>query len=370
MKIHTPTLIIGAGPAGLAVAGRLRHLGLPFEIVEQRDQIASSWRRHYDRLHLHTVKQFSALPHMPFPEEYPKYVPLKLLLEYFDRYRAHFRIEPHFGHEVLWTERKPDGWHTQTTRGEFLSENLVVCTGFNREPNMPVYPGQERFQGTVIHSAEYKNPEGFAGKNVMVVGMGNSGAEIALDLSENGAKTWLSLRGPVNIVPRDFLGRSIQETAMLLSHLPRWLAEPIGMIAPLVAIGNLGKYGIKRLNMPPARQLRLYGRTPVIDIGTIRQIKAGKIKVLPGIGHFTEFCVIMENGDSIELDAVIFATGYRAALEDFLSLPKGLLNERGHPLTVHPAEPRGLFFVGFNGYSSGLLRTIYEDSEKVAKMLK
>lgn len=365
MKTHTPNLILGAGPAGLAVAGRLRHLGRSFEIVEQHDQIASSWRRHYDRLHLHTARKFSALPHMPFPDDYPQYIPKEMLLTYFDRYAEHFQIKPHFGHEVLSAVREGDHWHTTTSKGEFFSENMVVCTGFNRAPNLPVYPGQEHFQGNIIHSSAYKNAAPYRGKSVMVVGMGNSGAEIALDLSENGVKTYLSVRGPVNIIPRDFLGRPIQQTAMLLGKLPRWLGDRLGLIAPLVAIGDLSKYGIRRLNMPPAQQLRRYGRTPVIDIGTVRQIRKGKIKVLPGIEHFTEFCAITQTGDSIELDAVILATGYRAALEDFLQLPPGLLNERGHPTAVHPQEPKGLYFVGFNGYSSGLLWSIYWDSERV-----
>ena len=105
----------------------------------------------------------------------------------------------------------------------------------------------------------------------------------------------------------------------------------------------------------------------MIDIGTVRQIKAGKIRVLPGIQGFTEFCVLTEHGDSVELDAVIFATGYRAALEDFLSLPPGVLNERGHPTGVAPEGVNGLYFVGFDGYSSGLLRTINRDSEEVIK---
>jgi cation diffusion facilitator CzcD-associated flavoprotein CzcO len=359
------TLIIGAGPAGLAVAGRLRHLGRSFDIVEQRDQIASSWRRHYDRLHLHTAKKFSALPHMPFPDDYPQYIPRDLLLAYYDRYAEHFQIRPHFGHEVLSAVRKDDGWHTTTSKGAFFSENLVVCTGFNRSPNMPTYPGQERFQGTIVHSSDYKNAVPYRGKNVMVVGMGNSGAEIALDLSENGAQTCLSVRGPVNVIPRDFLGRPVQQTAMLLGKLPYWLGDRLGMIAPLIAIGDLSPYGIERPNIPPAQQLRLYGRTPVIDVGTVRQIRAGKIKALPGIDHFTERAAILQNGASVELDAVVFATGYKAALQDFLQLPPGLLNERGHPVSVHPSEPKGLYFVGFDGYSSGLLWSIFRDSERV-----
>jgi cation diffusion facilitator CzcD-associated flavoprotein CzcO len=365
--IHTPTLIIGAGPAGLAMAGRLRHIGAPFEIVEREDRVAPAWHKHYDRLHLHTAKAHSALPHLPFPEHYPQYIPKAQVLEYFEHYREHFGIEPHFGHEVLAAEQTEKGWYTKTTKGEFLSDHLIVCTGFNRKPYIPVYPGQDQFAGALLHSCDYRNPGPFPGKTVLVVGMGNSGAEIALDLSEQGVKTYLSVRGPVNIVPRDFLGRPVQQTAILLGKLPAWLGDQLGRIAPWIAIGDLSRYGIQRPSMAPARQLREKGKTPVIDIGTVAQIKAGKIRVLPAIKGFTEFCVLLENGDSVELDAVIFATGYRAALEDFLKLPPGVLNERGHPLRVAPEGVKGLYFVGFDGYASGLLRTIYRDSEEVIK---
>ena len=92
MSIHTSTLIIGAGPAGLAVAGRLRKQGLDFEVVEKTDMIASSWQGHYDRLHLHTVKQFSHLPHLPFPEDYPLYVPRLDLVRHYENYAKTFDI--------------------------------------------------------------------------------------------------------------------------------------------------------------------------------------------------------------------------------------------------------------------------------------
>ena len=205
--METPTLIVGAGPAGLAVAGRLRQARLEFVVIEQSDRVGDAWHRHYDRLHLHTVKQLSHLPGLDFPEHYPRYIPRKELADYYTRYADVFSIEPMFGvkaQEILPSE---DKWLTRAQHGlEISSEHVVVATGLNRVPKWPRYEGEDGFTGRRIHARDYRDPGPFAGQRVLVVGMGNTGAEIALDLSEAGVDSSLSVRGPINIVPRDVLG--------------------------------------------------------------------------------------------------------------------------------------------------------------------
>jgi len=366
---ETPTLIVGAGPAGLAVAGRLRRMGLDFEIVEQSPTITPTWYGHYDRLHLHTVKEFSHLPHRPFPEDMPRYVPKADLLRYFEQYAEDFDIRPHFEEEVVSIEKIGEQWHSETASGKkFLSENVVICTGYNRLPHRPTWEGQDEFHGPIVHSKFYKNAKPYAGQKVLLIGMGNSGAEIALDLWENGAYPYLSVRGPVNIIARDFLGRPVQVTAMKLGKLPRWLGDWIGAQVRKISIGNLSRYGLEMPDIAPSQQLRMYGKTPVIDVGTVKQIKAGNIKVLPGIERFYAEGALFKNGETHEFDAVILATGYRAKVEDFLENTEGLLNKHQVPKNrIADGPHEGLHFVGFSAYSSGLLFTIHRDSARVVE---
>jgi len=367
----THTLIIGAGPAGLATAGRLRQLDIPFEILEKSQNIADSWHQHYDRLCLHTVKELSSLPGLPFPEDYPRYVPRALLVAYFEKYAETFQIHPQLGQEVVHLRRKQGKWLVRTTQQDFRATNVVIATGVNRVPFLPQWTGQQDFEGKILHSSTYKNPKPFAHQKVLVVGMGNSGAEIALDLSEQGAEAWLSVRGAVNIVPRDFLGNPTQKSALMLAKLPHWLGDLIGVLLRRITIGDLSRYGIATPAIPPSKQLRVHGKTPVMDIGTIAQIKAGKIKVLPDIERFTQKEIVFANGAQLPFDAVILATGYRPQIQGFLEYTKGLLDANDLPkYIVGEGEYQGLYFIGFDNYTAGgTIGVINRDSKTIANAI-
>jgi cation diffusion facilitator CzcD-associated flavoprotein CzcO len=365
-------LIIGAGPAGLAMAGRLRQLGIPFEIIERSQRIANAWHEHYDRLHLHTVKELSHLPGLPFPADYPRYVPRKKLIAYYEQYAEHFDIRPHFGVEVTSIQRVGDTWQVQARGGRtFEAEEVVIATGVNRKVNRPKFTGEEDFQGKILHSRDYKNAEPFLNQRVLVVGMGNTGAEIALDLSEHGINTFLCVRSMVNIVPRDFLGNPTQVTALRLSKLPTWLSDWIAIQVRKYALGDLSKFGLKFPKVSPTEQLRRTGQTPVMDIGTVAQIKQGKIKVVPGIKHFTERGIVFNNGEEHALDAVILATGYRPKLEELIAGADDLCDENGVPrYTIGEGKYEGLHFLGFDNYTpGGILGVIVRDSAIIAEHL-
>ncbi len=366
-------LIIGAGPAGLAIAGRLRKLHIPFEIIEKTEHVAPAWHEHYDRLHLHTVKEWSHLPHLPFPVDYPRYVSRQQLVKYYENYIHEFNIQPHFGEEVISIKKSNDKWRVKTLSGKkWEAAHVVIATGVNRSVNRPLFEGEEIFQSRIMHSRLYKNAEAFENQKVLVVGMGNTGAEIALDLSEHHIETYLSIRSPVNIVPRDTFAGPTQLTALRLSKLPTWLGDRLGTLLGKIMVGDLSKYGIQNPKLPPAAQLRVFGKTPVIDIGTVAQIKAGKIKVLPSIQHFEKNEIVFTNGEKYAFNSVILATGYRAKLQDFLDDTEGLLDEQGYPKEIIGKEKfAGLYFLGFDNYvAGGILGVIYRDSEKIANHLR
>lgn len=371
MPHNTENLIIGAGPGGMAMAGRFTKLNIPYTLIEQHDKAGQAWYNHYERVHLHTVKEYSVLPHMDFPEDYPQYVPRNKLLEYFEAYCKKFNIQPICQQEAISIKKEGGKWLTKTADGnDYISERVIIATGFNRVPNSPEWPEMENFQGELMHSRTYRNGSAYKGKKVLVVGMGNTGAELAIDLHEHGATPFLSVRGPVNIVYRDIAGRPTQLTAMKLKKLPLWLGDWIGTQLSKLTLGDLSSYGIERPSIPPAKQLRLYGKTPVIDVGTVDLIKKGIVKVFPNIKSFQEKDITFVDGRTESFDAVILATGYHAKVEDFLEDTTGVMNELGLPKDTSVSEHPGLYFLGFDAYTSGILNSIYRNSEKIVEDIK
>ena len=365
------TLIIGAGPAGLAMAGQLAHRNLPFTVLEASEHIGFAWRNHYDRLHLHTVKQYSALPHLPYPANYPTYVSRLQVVEYLEQYANHFDIRPQFNQIVVSIRRTTGGrWQVDTQTDAFEADQVIVSTGYNRIPNVPELPGLRDFRGIIWHSREYRNGAAFRGENVLVVGMGNTGAEIALDLLEHGANPVISVRAPVNIVKRDSFGKPTQPTAIFLSRFPNWFYDLMAGLSQKLTIGDLTKYGLGKPARPASYDTRR-GRIPVIDIGTLDQIKAGNIRIAPGIERVLPKTVRFTDGSERPFDAIILATGYRPGLAPILGddLSARILNERGYPKQLWFDEPdlSGLSFLGFTTPLTGILYNLTIDSEKIAR---
>jgi len=354
-------LVIGAGPAGLAVAATLIGKGRRPIVIEKGETVGASWRAHYARLHLHTVKTLSALPGLPFPNEQPRYVPRQGVVDYLSAYAAHAGIEPLFGEEAIAVVRDGGAWRTTTRSAKtFRSSVVVVTTGANQHPNVPRIEGEREFAGRILHSRDYREAAPFAGQRVLVVGMGNTGAEIALDLAEHGVATTLSVRSPVNIVLRDVLGRPTQETSLLLSRLPRRVGDALASFFARVSVGDIERLGLRRSAMSPLRELRELGRTPVIDVGTLARIRAGEIVVRPGIRRLHASTVEFVDGTTAPTDAIVLATGYCAGIDALFPGLEVPVDDHGLPTHVVGQGPlAGVYFVGFDTRQpGGLLRTI------------
>ena len=361
-----PVVIVGAGPAGLATAGCLKQRNVEALVLEAGPSLANSWRNHYDRLHLHTVKQQSQLPGLPFAKELPRYLSRADFVTYLESYAARFSIAPRTGEAVRRVGAADGVFVVESARAVYRARALVIATGYSRIPNPERLPEQERFRGPVLHSSSYRNGDAFAGQRVLVVGAGNTGAEIALDLAERGARPTLAVRAPVNVVPRDLLGMPIQLTSIRMRNAPLKLADGIGRLASRLAFGNLARLGLPRPAMGPISAIKLRQRIPLIDVGTIAAIKRGEIAVKPGVARLTETGALFADDSAAELDAVVLATGFRAALAEFVAVP-GVLDDSGAPRDWRAGGAcPNLFFVGYEIVPTGHLREIAIRAEAVA----
>lgn len=365
-------IIVGASAAGLAVAACLKQAGIPkVTILERADKVGAAWRTHYDRLHLHTDKRNSSLPFFPFSADVPRYPSRQQLITYLENYAKHFNLQPKFGQEVTNIQQKDGLWHITTSSDAFVANNLVMATGYTNTPHLPSWPGLEHFGGETMHSSTYKNGANFAHKQVLVVGFGNSGGEIAIDLHEHGAFPTLAVRSPVNVVPRDLAGIPILSIGILLSIFPPKVADVLAAPLLKLTIGDLTKYGLKKLPYGPNTQIAKDGRIPLLDIGTIKLIKNGAIKIMPGIQQFRTNEVSFENGQSHAFDAVVFATGYRPNLGIFADGIGAALDDAERPFrSGKETKLRGLYFCGFFVSPTGMLREIGIEAQNIAKSLE
>lgn len=372
MGKESKVIIVGAGPAGLAVAGCLSHHGFKdYLIIDQADQIGQSWRNHYDRLHLHTVKRLSHLPYLPFPDDYPTYASRRQVVQYLESYAKHMNIDPILSQEVSAINRVEDKWQVKTTTDTYVSDAVVIATGTNRVPHEPSWPGQESFKGQIVHSRAYRNPTSIQGQKVMIIGMGNTGAEIALDLANAGKEVIMSVRSPISLVPRDLNGKPVQETAKTLAKIPFGLGDWLGSQIRKIYFGDVTKYGLEISKVHPTVQLRETGKTPVIDLGTIEAIKQGKIKIAKDISSIGKQEVTTIDGIEVQVDSILLATGYRARIESFMPDVSTHLNEHGLPKDpIGQGKLQGSYYIGFDNYKlGGILGTIRNDSQLIAEDL-
>ena len=365
---QTNTLIIGASISGLATAASLQKKNIEFIIIEKQNQPAASWHRHYDRLHLHTNKRNSHLPYIKFRPAIPRYPDKQQVIEYLRDYQKEFNIIPLVNVEALSVKRDGAFWITDTNDGQFRSKYLVMATGAYGKPKSIHIKGMESFPGRILHSCEYKTGNSFKGQNVLVIGFGNSACEIAIDLYEQGCMPSMSVRSPVNVVPRDLLGIPILELSLILNNLPPRVADIIG--APLIrsSIGNLTKLGLKKLPYGPLEQIHRDGTAPVLDIGTIEHIREGHIKIYPEIDFIEGRVIYFKDGIKREFDSIVAGIGYHRDYPGIMEVDKSRFEDLELPMEKQKYFGKdGLYFCGFWISPTGQIREISSDAQKVAK---
>jgi len=369
-EVQSPVLVVGAGPAGLAMAACLQKQKVPCVVVEKHDQVGHSWAHHYDRLHLHTDKAHSALPYFDFPKAYPRYPSRQQVVDYLQAYAQHHHIQPAFGQTIVRARRNGTGWEVQSQDTVYRASSLVVAAGYNREPQWPTWPGQSSYRGEVLHSASYTNGARFKGQRVLVVGLGNSGGEIAIDLWEHGARPTLAVRSPVNVIKRDIFGVPFLTMGILQNALPSTWADALNAPILNALVGDLRPYGLRKPKEGPVTQIRLHGRVPFIDVGTIGLIKQGLVQVRPGIERFTEQGVVFTDQRVEAFDAIVLATGYRPNVKAWLEAGEGVLDEQGAPrVSGEWGGAPDLYFCGYYISPTGMLREIAREARQLAHII-
>ena len=360
------TVIIGAGPAGLATSRELAGAGVSHVVLERGNRVGATWANLYDSLVLHTARGLSALPGLPFPPATARFPSRIDLVDYLGRYSERFKTPVTTRAEVFRLREEGGSWVAELSSGDVVhARSAVVATGIVANPVVPDIPDRSRFAGRVLHSVEYRRPDPFMGGRVLVVGAGNSAGEIAAELASAGARVTLAVRSGAAILPRELFGIPIQYFGLALDRLPR--AVQRGAASLTARLSSLAR-GAAPLPGPP-RDVAC-PRVPLIGLALADAIRAGRIKVTSGVSAFTAQGVRFADGAETPFDAVILATGYRAALGflgDGIRLDAcGFASRRDH---VVSADRDRLYFVGHNYGIRGGLYNIARDARIAARKI-
>lgn len=367
--------VIGGGPAGLAVAATASRRGIRTVVLERSDRVGSSWRGHYDRLHLHTPRELSGLPGLPIPRSMGRWVARDDIVRYLELYAAHHCLDIRFGVDVARLDPSPAGprWSVSLADGSRLEAPfVVVATGYNHAPVRPSLPGLEGFEGQVVLASDYRNGAPFAGHDVLVVGTGNTGTEIAVDLVEHGARrVRLAIRTVPHIQRRDLGPYAAQYAGIAVRHLPPRVVDSIAAAVARATTPDLTAYGLPRPDTGLLTRVMQDGAIPVQDVGIIDAIRSRRVEPVAAAREVAGTDVVLADGSRTRPDTLVLAAGYRRGLEPLVG-HLHVLDDRGRPVVRggrNALGAPGLYFTGFTNPISGMLREIAIDARKIARSM-
>lgn len=353
---HSHAIIIGAGLSGLAVGRNLLERGIAVKILEAGQQVAEPWRARHPQLRLNIHRHFAQLPGRAITRDDGTFVARDTVVDYLESYARDLGDHIQFGTRVLEVSRGDPGWTVRTQHGGYTCQHLIVATGRDSIPQVPDWPGKEKFTGELLHSAHLGDIRRFHAKKVLVIGAGNSGGDVLNHFARSTpAQVWVSVRHGPSIVPNRLLGFPIHRLARLFALFPAQILDPVFAAMQRLVFGDLTRFGLRSHPDGGGTRLLRDGVTFAIDDGFVAAIKQGRFQVVAETLRFDQERVYLADGSTLRPDVVICATGYRSGLESLLG-HLGVLDQNGQPL--HPLGERdkanpGLWFTGYRPLFTG-----------------
>jgi cation diffusion facilitator CzcD-associated flavoprotein CzcO len=340
--------IIGAGPSGLAQARAFRARGIEFDVFERHGDVGGLWdisrpeTSLYESAHFISSRTQSAFLGFPMPESYPDYPRHDQVLAYLRAFADAYDLRRHvqFGATVERVTLENGGARVRVAGQERAYAGVVCATGVNWTPNSPEYPG--RFAGTIRHTQSYRSAEELRGKRVLIIGLGNSGADIACDAARAARAAYVSVRRGYYFIPKHIFGKPADVFAHEGPKLPKWLETVVfGWLQRLV-VGDQTALGM------PKPDHRILESHPLMNDQLLHHLRHGDVKLVPDVARFADKTVHFADGSALEVDEVLTATGYRMQLP---YLDESEIEWQGrrvsHFLTVFSRKHPGLFTLGF-----------------------
>ncbi len=377
--------VIGAGSSGISSCQVLGSRGIPYDCFEKGSEIGGNWRylndngmsAAYRSLHINTSRDLMAYASYPMPEDYPDYPSHKQIADYFDSFVDHFGIREHIRFRTEVTSVEPEGegyrvsWRSREgEEGSRWYSAVMVANGHHWDPRWPepAFPGSDSFTGEQMHAHDYKEPNSLAGKRVLVLGIGNSATDIAVESSRNADRTYLAMRRGAYIIPKYLRGVPIDKVGspQILSRLPLPIQRFFYALSLKSSQGDMTDYGL------PKPDHRILEAHPTVSSELLSRLGHGAITVKPNIAEFTGGRTIrFDDGSEEEIDVVIYCTGYKVTFpffsEDFFSAPDNQLEL--YRRVVSPEHP-GLYFVGFIQPLGAVMPIAERQSEWIADLIE
>jgi hypothetical protein len=368
---HVVVAVVGAGAAGLGAAAALQARGVPALVLERDRAVGASWRRRYASVRLNTVGWMSGLPGMRIPRSAGPWPSRDDFVAYLERYAERNDVDVRTAVDVHRIDRDGDGYRLGTSRGVVRARFVVVATGFNHTPVIPDWPGRDGFRGRLVHASGYRDATPFRGLDVLVVGLGNTGSEIAAELVRGGARVRVSMRTPPNILRRSNLGIPATVIGRLGELPPAALHDCFGVVLQRLLWGDLSRFGLPPAPYGIATEIRMKGLGPLVDNGFVGLLKAGRLSLVAALEGFDGADVVLRDGSRLCPDVVIAATGYGFGLAPLVG-ELGVLLPSGRPALVaehtHARAP-GLYFNGYHAPLRGQLPAMKRTSHRIARAI-
>lgn len=367
----TTVVVIGAGPSGLAVARQLEHRHrIKTLVVEKASAPAIAWRTRYDDFRLNTSGFLSHLPGQRIPVTAGRWPTKEDMVRYFDRYVRTQHIALQLNCEVNHIERTAQVWRLDTSSGEILAPVIVLATGNYRTPTIPSWPGVGQFNGELVHSGEFTNAWPFQGRDVLVVGAGNSAADIAVQLAYDGARRiWLAVRTPPHLVRRSLGPMPSDVLLELFARVPASKVDPLIDRVNHLMWGDLSQYGFQRPPLGLKATVEQRGRIPTLADELIDVVRTGRVQVVAAVQALEPERVILADASSVTPQVIIAATGFRPDLDGLVG-HLGVLDEHGNPrggFASHLGD--GMFTIGYGIPPNGPLRAIRRAATPLARQI-